>query len=931
MRGRLFLPFVVAMLAIAGAGSPARGEDAYSQEKCSLCHIRESVFFAPGFASPEALKAFGEERVCYSCHNGTVCDSRDVLWRGAQHPPVARRSGSGRKRCSACHSPHAQGGWSILAGTSVPIRKGGDAVCAGCHPDHERGKGALHRTGFPEGGCTECHRAHGGAGKALLREARGALCARCHRGVTSEKAGGHPVARAGGAAARKPYPECLACHPVHRTEARQQGVDALCADCHAFRKAAGAAGEKGHPSEARCTECHTFHEKSGANGRGLRRADMRPGILCGRCHAARVAEERAKAREKGTHPTDAARDGSDLCLRCHRVHHGAPGTALLASAKPYSCLDCHDAQNTISEIAGIILAHPVFERVEKGRLAATAKARRLPLGPGGEIVCRTCHAVHGAAPQSALLAPGMSGEGSCLICHEGMGGRNHLPAGRAAVAPDCGTCHPVHGKRSAAGTTGGAADAWTAVCTTCHARDGAHVSAASGGGGERPADMPGFDGRGRKVRTGAVSCPTCHDPHGEPRNKRLRRSYDPSGFVCTACHRDQENVALTPHDLRGVAGRSACEPCHRPHGGKARLMWGLATREEDGAAAECRSCHREKGMGRPIARDGHPVNVLVPRPIPDTFPLFGVSGARARSGVMTCATCHEVHGLGIVMNDQGTGMLLWARAGHAADDIGRVRACLPCHQGKQATHGQADCIWCHPPHGRQAAEPDCRTCHAVSDKGIARTHGEKQRGCGACHRIHAAQSGASRGDACIGCHPKTGKVGGTSHGRLNGGPCGACHPAHEAPEERPVKRHGWEEVFLPDLPCLRCHREEGPGPAVAHGDHPKRRKTVPTSYGAVVTLETPIPMLGRLQEGGVPLFPLFDENGRVGLQGRMGCVTCHDPHAGNTMKDTDGGRGGGAYLRDPSGVFLAEVCAPCHKGSAGEHARKFHEIPRKTE
>jgi len=232
-----------------------------------------------------------------------------------------------------------------------------------------------------------------------------------------------------------------------------------------------------------------------------------------------------------------------------------------------------------------------------------------------------------------------------------------------------------------------------------------------------------------------------------------------------------------------------------------------------------------------------------------------MSGETARNGLMTCATCHDVHGIGIHAPErEGTGMLLRARAGPAADDIGRVRACLPCHQDKKATHGQADCIWCHPPHDATDAGPDCRTCHPMSEQGIAQAHGEKQRGCGACHRIHAEKDGLRGARACLGCHPKSARVVGASHGKLGGGPCQTCHPAHAALEDRPVRRHGWEELFAPDLPCLRCHREEGAGPAVAQGDHPKSRKTVPTSYGAVVTLETPIMMLGRLQEAGFPCF-----------------------------------------------------------------------------
>jgi len=76
----------------------------FDQENCSLCHIRESVFFDTSFLTIEERKAFDEERICDSCHNGSVEDSRAVLWKGAQHPSLPPGKGEGR-RCSACHSP----------------------------------------------------------------------------------------------------------------------------------------------------------------------------------------------------------------------------------------------------------------------------------------------------------------------------------------------------------------------------------------------------------------------------------------------------------------------------------------------------------------------------------------------------------------------------------------------------------------------------------------------------------------------------------------------------------------------------------------------------------------------------------------------------------------------------------------------------------
>jgi hypothetical protein len=133
-------------------------------------------------------------------------------------------------------------------------------------------------------------------------------------------------------------------------------------------------------------------------------------------------------------------------------------------------------------------------------------------------------------------------------------------------------------------------------------------------------------------------------------------------------------------------------------------------------------------------------------------------------------------------------------------------------------------------------------------------------------------------------------------------------------------------VFSPDLSCIRCHREGGDAPIPKWSTHPNRRQEVPTNYGAKVTLETPIQMLGKYKEGNRPLFPLFDDAGKPGMSGRMGCLTCHDPHAGGKG---GGGAGPRAYLRDPSLVFLSDMCAMCHRGEGVERVKGFHTRPRR--
>lgn len=915
---------LLALLASALLRSEARSEDLFSQEKCSLCHIRESVFFNPSFADREKGREFDEERVCMSCHNGSVADGRSALWRGAQHPPLPRPGG---KRCSPCHNPHGKGGWGVLAGTSAPLRRG-DGACQGCHKDRSSAGSQLHRKKFPEGGCSECHRAHGGAGKTLLREGKTVLCLRCHGNLDPGRTGGHPFDRdASRAAAAKSLPECTGCHPVHKAAGEDNVAMRACAGCHPFASERAASRGKAHPGEDGCSSCHVFHRGTAEGGRSFRGKGIRPELLCGGCHKDLLAEDAKASRAKGTHITRRPRTGEELCTLCHRIHRGTPGTALLATEKEYSCLACHEGQNTINEAAGIALAHPVFERVGKGRLREVASTRRLVVGPAGEIVCRTCHRIHGATRETPLLTEGSAGDASCHWCHEGMRERGHRLTEGAKNIPGCATCHPVHGKR------GAGVDPWATLCNTCHERSASHLTAVGDRSPGRPGEMPGFDAKGRKLKTGAISCPTCHDPHGEATaGKRLRRVYAPSGFMCTACHREKESIALTPHDLRGIAGKSICEPCHVPHGGSSPWMWGTKTGTGEKGEESCRSCHRESGIGSPVARGGHPVNLVVSRAIPDSFKLYGPESENRGSAVLSCPTCHEPHGTGVYPQGYGVQKMLRIEKITVLEEAGRTASCTPCHEGKRSLHGQADCIWCHPPHEETKGGPACETCHPRPDKGMAKMHEKGGKGCGTCHRIHQAGPGnpARPQSVCIGCHPKTERILDTTHADLGGGACEPCHPAHANIEGSLPKRRAWEELFPPDFPCLRCHREDGDGSLPQWIDHPKSRKTVPTNYGAVVTLEFPIVMVGHMQEGGRPVFPLFGEDGKPALSGRLGCITCHDPHAGHII-ESEGGRSAGGYLRDPSGVFLSDICKPCHPGSAGDHVQKFHDLKRKID
>ena len=916
-RGILPVALLLALL-LEGSGA---SRPTFDQENCSLCHIRESVFFDPSFLTPEENKSFDEERICGSCHNGSVLDSRAVLWKGAQHPALPAGKGGGRT-CTVCHSPHAKGGWGVLAGSGVSLRKGGSAVCAGCHTDHAVKPGSLHAGRIGDAGCPDCHAAHGGSGKALLREVGSALCRRCHASIDPGRTGGHPLDARG---VRKDgeitFPGCLECHPVHPSGREAARSVAACVSCHRFARENAGPGAS-HPGEETCTTCHTFHAKAGDGGRAFRGKEIRAEGLCRRCHASRWAADINAGRASGTHVTVASAEGREICSRCHRMHEAPAGTSLLRSPKPYSCLECHEAQNTIREEGGIALAHPVFEKVPKGRLAAAVREKSLVVGASGEIVCRTCHKVHAAVKGTPLLSPGTEKAESCFWCHPGMRGKFH-----GGVAPgtviQCFECHPIHGRKISGG------DPWRPLCRRCHPGTSQHQERTGNRETGRAGDLPGFDPRGRKSPFGAVTCPTCHDPHGEGEGaKRVRKPYRPNGSLCTTCHRNQDTVVRTPHDLRGIAGNSVCEPCHRPHGGESPWMWGPARGTGERGEESCRACHlagEGKGLGSRMSPGGHPTNVMASRPLPDRFPKFGPDGETSRTGVISCSTCHDVHGSGIMPVGRGVGKLLRRPDVGGSGDFRNEEICSECHPGKMGKHGTADCISCHPPHSDQARESSCGKCHPVGGGALFDRHRKAGGGCGSCHKVHGnSTKGEGREEPCYGCHPATRKIRETPHASRGEGACGSCHPVHRDPPVADVRPKLGEDIFRPDLPCLRCHREEREGPVPGRLKHPTLTQEIPTNYGATVTLETPVTMLGRFKEGERPMFPLFDPSGKRSLSGSMGCLTCHDPHAGGTR---DGRPGANGYLRDPGYVFLSDMCASCHSGANADKVRNFHKIP----
>ncbi len=879
----LFRAALVALLFWLGAAegwsqdrppeSPAAAPDARLEgslpRRCAVCHLDKAPAAPPGrivFAPPGRDATAGGADMCYSCHNGVVADGRRRLWTGRHHPS------SGRVSCGSCHTPHAR---SADVGTFMRYPRGSFSFCASCHPGRRVGELGEHPAVAAEKGkppdCGGCHVVHGATGDGLIRSTSAeGLCTSCHGENPSRSGRGpgtttHLIGKSG--------PACLDCHRVHKTVGGKALLDKaahdgrLCRRCHERSFSAGAA-ESNHPAsaEAACLACHRMHnaEKPGARRGLLAVAWAEAGTVCLKCHETVgqttaggvwnhpvggpvAGDERNQAARLARSGAFFAPGGKLTCLSCHRAHGGRAGTPQLVTNREALCLYCHGAQNSLDPDQAALGAHPVFVRPRRARVDAAFLNAGGVTGPGGELICSTCHRAHRGRPGTpGLVLPRESY--SCLLCHSretsiASTGHSNARAPGSTQGPGaaglCGGCHGEHGWRVPLGDPADGRTAIERICLACHGgergeggRGGAtnHPLGAALAPGRRSGGLPLYWSDGRRYRQGVITCATCHDVHRNgPLGKLLRKGVDGGrGEVCVVCHTAQETILGTRHDLSTAQG-STCGPCHPVHDPLGVATW-------------------------PAARGGGDRS---------TFDLADF-----------CMSCHHA-------------------GGSASAAVVGERA----HPGNTAARGKkVGCGACHDPHRWNPAD--------AADRG-----GGKPGDAGTMFLVRSA---AGPADLCISCHADQALVAGTPHdlrklaslppGTADPRSFGVCAPCHRVHGDQPlavpilrptkVPRRGEKMAAGPD-PCELCHAAGKIAAASVVGER-----------GHPVGIVTG-------QDYGSDL-PLYGLDGRHQSGGRIACGTCHDPHRWEPAGGSGGsGKAATSFLRLGADGY-APLCFPCH-------------------
>jgi predicted CXXCH cytochrome family protein len=572
-----------------------------SAKKCAICHLEWVYPFYTEHRDGELIaRSAGEvvasAEMCFSCHDGSIADSRKTVFHDPGHragvlpsekitvPKDFPLDEQGRLQCATCHTPHALAGG---AGESIEIffrvTNRDSNLCRTCHRDKEggpaRGNHSINvkaarqpeeimlaggRFGDATPGgiiCETCHIAHGGVNDKFLvlsaeDTSRSVLCIACH-GYSALAPGSSP-ADAGS-------------HPVNVKPRRCRLPS---------RWSTGAEVVAGSSGELICRTCHSPH---GAFDNTHLLVEHNTGdSICLQCHGDKKSIAGSSHDLKTSAPDETNIRGEPAaslgpCSSCHLVHRGA-GRLMWARQQRLdqrpgdSCLICHSPDGVAKKMVPASFSHPM------GITASLpGRALSLPLFDGrgeqvqGEIRCATCHDVHNPLPlyrdparagttRGTFLRRGEKGrDGVCIDCHQ-----------RYELVED--TDHDLRLTAPSFTNVNGETPEQGGLCSPCHvahkARNQKHLWSAPLG----PALLPGWNPSYTTPDTIMTRlCTGCHAPEGIAGKHVPQFGLHPrenlqvvGGGISFEKTKDEFPVFTEGGDI-AADGAIVCSTCHNPH------------------------------------------------------------------------------------------------------------------------------------------------------------------------------------------------------------------------------------------------------------------------------------------------------------------------------------------------------------------------------
>ena len=725
IKERILLFSLIITTILFAVASQAFALEVSSKRDCVVCHImwlddfrtdqETLVDFQPGNVLMEDTQGVvSSEKICFSCHDGYVKDSRHITWKFNRHPVFVKPSKN------------------ITVPPELPLSVKGEIYCGTCHSAH--GAGAAP-TDYDEGRT------------AVYREVNidSGLCEKCHRNEADYKrTNSHPLHKTSldvpvelftmgsTEASHKNEVICQSCHDIHGAQGNKILVidnknSELCILCH--KKQKPLIGTK-HDLRV------TLPDEKNLKGQPLSQSGP-----CGACHT----PHKASTQKLWARPLKEGNPATELCLSCH------------GEDRPYK----------IKSVGKF--SHPIDTELTPKE----SRPDNLPLFAkdgsktnAGRVQCFTCHDIHRWDPVSLKNKGGKDVEGDasnsflrmtnisselCLKCHMNKSQLMRSDHNLAVTAPDekniqgfkpavsgpCGVCHVPHNakeKRLWAKELSGTQDFVTQLCTACHNENGAarekllgdilHPVNVTLKKFNITTTLPLFTPEGSVTEEGRIVCITCHEPHvwdpnnpvldyqnknveGDARNSFLRKTASPSSDLCKTCHKYKAFVDGTDHDLiitspetKNLLGQTPeesgqCGVCHLVHNGISDIkLWARpfgksSWKNDDIVNSLCNSCHT---AGNPAEAKipqiaTHPEKKLVnnimrnDRNKLDYAPIFDKkTGKESNVGNISCPTCHNAHQWSPLRKEKGSNKNLEGNATNSfLRNVSYNNICIDCH------------------------------------------------------------------------------------------------------------------------------------------------------------------------------------------------------------------------------------------------------------
>ena len=748
-----------------------------AKRECAVCHVMWLTEFKrtdvetliPYNPTPDEGKGktniVSTRRMCFSCHDGFIQDSRFMWKKGSHTHPV------GVKPSDKVKIPLIEGK------EFFPLNDDGNLYCGTCH--------TAHGVDWENTGTAVFMR---------MKNEKGQLCLACHeKKGGGTKNGGHPV-----------FDKKLKDPPQSLIKA---GVR-LDSDGNLL-----------------CQSCHRPH---GAAGKKMLVLPNDRSQFCGACHSDKYASDKETASEKGTHPINVSSDkvhipeelkksgakvgknGKIICQSCHSPHYAVPETPILVKSNNQSalCETCHEDQAIVAD------GKHDMRLVD----AASQNIRKQSVKEGG--VCSACHLAHkGNGPKMWARPLNNKQEpmaALCESCHRNKGLASKARVGAYSHPVGVRFNHtdsiglPTFDKAGIRQTNGNKGMVTCASCHDPHRWDPKNPKADAAPGSSSDSTNR-FLRKANSYDSGL--CRTCHRQQANVSNSK-------HNLELTAPK--ERNIHKQTTSQSGV-----CGGCHLVHNAAGPLLWARTwPTGKDQLTILCMSCHESEGIAgkKGVGQHSHPVNIessKLPVNISEgrwtdqtdrkplqSLPLYNNRGKRVQTnGLLGCSTCHNPH--------------VWSPVGKAVNsaDVKKTEGGSNDSFLRIADKGEsALCINCHT--DKQAIS---KSKHNLAMLGIkdpqneTEGHDSKSGICSSCHSPHNAKGsklwirkkGPGKGaieTLCTDCHQE----GGTAEKKLVGNynhPIGIKMPTSMKAGDLPVYSKDGKRIDQNNgvIDCSTCH------------------------------------------------------------------------------------------------------------------------------